>query len=193
MDAFLEKVLFVIDNKKPSEYVKAIIKIHPGIMPSDNILTAIFNEIRDKQASKKNASSVEGMTIDTTDQALNYLRHMTSGEIKLFVLGRIINRNPFDKGCPLPFIPIYNSFPPEKQHEALDDCKLALSRALFNKNSAENFWQLFGNIYHTIIDNRTDSVESIFGKLNRDKINGCPDFEVLSLKYFIATVMEGLK
>lgn len=193
IDDFLDKVLFVIDNKTPSEYVKSIIKIHPGIMPDENILNAIFNEIRDKQASKKNISVVEGITIKTTDQALNYYRHLTNGEIKLMVLGRIINRNPFNQGCPIPFIPIFNQFPEEKQQEALDDCRIALSRALFNKNCANNFWELFSNIYHIIINNPTYGVEAIYQNLDENIAISCPDFDVLSLKYFISTVKEGIK
>ena len=46
---FLSKVTFVIDDKTPCEYVREIIKDHPAIIPSDNDLIAIFNEIRDKQ------------------------------------------------------------------------------------------------------------------------------------------------
>jgi len=192
IDDFLGKVLFVIDNKHSSEYVKAIINIHPGIMPDEQILTGIFNEIRDEQSSKKNISVVEGLTIQTTDQALNYCRHLTNGEIKLFVLSRIINRNPFDKGCPLPFISIYSTFPEEQRVEKLDDCKLALSRALFNKNCVDNFWKLFSNIYHTIISNPSCEVEELYRLLDTEIITSCPDFEVLSLKYFIATVKEGI-
>ena len=65
INGFLRKVFFVIDDgKKPSEYVKAIIRQHPNIIPEEKILNAIFNEIRDKQASKKNISSVEGIVIE---------------------------------------------------------------------------------------------------------------------------------
>lgn len=190
---FLGRVIFVIDDKKPSEYVKAIIKIHPSIIPDETTLTAIFNEIRDKQASKKNISSVEGITIETTDEALVYCRHLTSSEIKLMVLGRIINRNPFEKGVPLSFIPIYSKFPPEKQKETLEDCQLSLSLALFDKNGADNFWNLFENVYHTIISNPKDGVNTIFQKLDKNIINLCPNFDVLSLKYFIASVRDGVQ
>lgn len=83
----MDKVLIVVDNdKKPSEYVKAIIKNHPNIIPEEKILDAIFNEIRDKQAGKKNASSVENIVIETTDEALNYGRHLTNNEIRLMTL-----------------------------------------------------------------------------------------------------------
>lgn len=193
INAFLEKVLFVVDDKKPSEYIKSIVKIHPGIIPDEKILIGIFNEIRDKQASKKNISSVEGLIIETSDEALNYYRHLTKGEIKLMVLGRIINRNPFEKGIPAPFVPIYNKFPADKQQEALEDCRLALSRALFNKNCADNFWNLFENVYNTIISNPSDDVQSIFRKLKSSILKGCPDFDVLSVKYFIASVKEGIQ
>lgn len=98
IDDFLDKVLIVVDNdRKPSEYVKAIIKNHPNIIPEEKILDAIFNEIRDKQAGKKNASSVENIVIETTDEALNYGRHLTNNEIRLMTLQRIINSNPLEK------------------------------------------------------------------------------------------------
>lgn len=190
---FLKNVLFVIDDKVPSEYVKSIIGAHMRIMPDNFVLTAIFNEIRDKQASKKNISSVEGMTIETTDEALNYCRHLTSSEIKLMVLGRIINRNPFDKGIPQSFIPIYGKFPPEKQKEMIEDCQLSLSRALFDKNGADNFWDLFESIHHMITLNIQDDVNAIFNKLDKSIVCRCSNFDVLSLKYFIAGVKDGVQ
>jgi hypothetical protein len=190
---FLKKVLFVVDDKEPSEYVKSIIGSHMRIMPENSVLTAIFNEIRDKQASKKNISSIEGITIETTDEALNYCRHLTSSEIKLMVLGRIINRNPFNQGIPQSFIPIYNKFPPEKQKETLEDCQLALSRALFDKNGADDFWDLFENIYHTITLNIQDDVNAVFNKIDKSIMCRCSNFDVLSLKYFIAGVKDGVQ
>ena len=130
IDDFLDKVLIVVDNdKKPSEYVKAIIKNHPNIIPEEKILDAIFNEIRDKQAGKKNASSVENIVIETTDEALNYGRHLTNNEIRLMTLQRIINSNPLGKGIPASFVNIYNTWPPENQREMLEDCQRALCRA----------------------------------------------------------------
>ena len=193
IDEFLNKLLIVIDDKKPSEYVKAIINNHLCLLPDEDSLTAIFHEIRKIQSDKKNTNSVEGISIVSTDQSLNYHRHLTSGEIQMLVVGRIINRNPFEKGCPIPFIEIYNSFPVEKKIEALDDCKLSMSRALFNKNCTEGFWQLFSAVYIKIVQNPQKNVEEIFNLLDREVKRGCPDFDVLSLKYFIATVKEGVR
>jgi len=193
IDNFLKNVIFVVDDKKPSEYVKSIIGVHSSIIPEESVLTAIFNEIRNKQSSKKNIGSVEGITLETTDEALAYCRHLTSNEIKLMVLGRIINRNPFEKGVPYSFMSIFSKFPPEKQKEALEDCQLSLSCALFDKNGADNFWDLFENVHRTITLNAQDNVNVIFNKLDKDIANRCPNFDVLSLKYFIASVKDGVQ
>jgi hypothetical protein len=193
IESFLEKVQFVIDDKKPSDYVRSIVKIQPGIIPNEETLAAIFNEIRDQQSGKKNIGSVENLTIETCDEALNYYHHLTSGEIKLLVLNRIINRNPFDKGIPFSFIPIYNQFPEEKKKHALEDCQFALARALFNKNCADSFWRLFENIYLTIVSNPSDDVNLIFRKLDQGIVNGCFDFDAISLKYFISNVKDGIQ
>lgn len=96
IDDFLQKVTFVVDNSSPSEYVKAIIKDHPDIIPEERILTAIFNEIRNAQSELKN-TVVEGVVIQTTDEVLRYCRHLTNSEIRLLTLNRIINRNPVEK------------------------------------------------------------------------------------------------
>lgn len=189
---FLSKVLFVIDDKEPSEYVKAIIKNHPGIIPEKQILNAIFNELREEQSGKKN-SNVEGITIQTTDEALNYCRHLTNNEIRLFVLQRIINRNPVEKGIPTSFIPIYNTWVPEHQKDMLDECKQALCRALFNKNAANSFWALFESIYNTIIQHPQYDVQQIYLAIDNDTKNASPDFDILSLKYFIAVVKDGVQ
>lgn len=189
---FLKKVLFVIDDKEPSEYVKAIIKNHPGIIPEKQILDAIFNELREEQSGKKN-SKVEGITIQTTDEALNFCRHLTSNEIRLFVLQRIINRNPVDKGVPTPFIPIYNTWAPEHQKDMLDECKQSLCRALFNKNAANAFWSLFESIYNTIIAHPQYDVRQIYLSIDSSVKSASPDFDILSLKYFIAVVKEGVQ
>lgn len=88
---FLKKVRFVVDDRKPSEYVKAIIKDNPGLVPEEKVLDAIFNEIRDKQASKKNVQVVEGVVIETQDEALRYFRHLTAADVRLLALQRIVS------------------------------------------------------------------------------------------------------
>ncbi|MGE6551137.1 hypothetical protein ACQKFK_19590 [Bacillus mycoides] len=193
INAFLHKVQFIIDDKRPSEYVKSIVKIHYKIAPNEETLNAIFNEIRDQQSSKKNIGVVENITIETSSEALDYYHHLTSSEIKLLVLGRIINRNPFEKGLPFSFMPTLNKAPEEKRKVVLEDCQLALSMALFNKNLADEFWALFENIYSTISSNPNDNINMIFQKLNPSLVDKCFNFDAISLKYFISIVKDGVQ
>lgn len=193
IEDFLSKVQFIVDDKNISEYVKSIIEVHSAIIPSDEMLIAIFNEIRDEQSSKKNNSVVENITIQTSVEALDYYRHLTAGEIKLLVLGRIINRNPFEKGVPIAFMETLNRAPADKRKNMLEDCQLSLSRALFNKNQAEAFWKLFENIYKIIINKPNFDIGTIFQLLDRDLKERNTDFNAVSLKYFISIVKDGVQ
>ena len=193
IEEFLKKILFVVDDKKPSEYVQAIIKDHPSIIPEEKILNAIFNEIRNAQSELKN-TVVEGVVIETTDEVLKYCRHLTNSEIRLMTLNRIINRNPVEKNSrPPAFVSVYSSWVPEKQKEMLDGCVQTLCKALFNKNAASEFWNLFENIYSLIVENPKYNILEIYQSLDREIRNSSPDFDVISLQYFIAVVKDGIQ
>ena len=196
IDGFLQEVQFVVDDgKKPSDYVKAIIKNHPNIPTTEKVLEAIFNEIRDKQSSKKNVSRVEGVVIETTEEALNYCRHLTTNEIRSLTLQRLINQDPLGKGVPVSFVPIYNSWPPDKQKDLFEDCQMSWSRALFNKNATDGFWFLFENTYSLIVSYPDETVPQLFARLKAipDCVSRCPDFDVYSLEYFISLVKDGVQ
>lgn len=193
---FLSKITIVVDDgKQPSEYVKAIIQKYPKIIPNDEVLTAIFNEIRSKQAGKKYINVVEGEVIDTADRALEFCRHLTSNEIHLMVLNRLINSNPLIKAMPIAFNEIYNQWPPEERQQKLDECKSTLCCALFNKSAKDAFWYIFENIYLIVSKNKNISIQEVYIKLK--KIRNCltrhPDFDVLSIKYLIALIIDGVQ
>ena len=158
---FMNKVLFVIDDKPPENYVMKIIENHLSIIPSNDLLRAIFNEIRDKQSVKKNISIVEEITISETAESLQFFRHLTANEIKLLTLQRIINRDPVTKNIPESFLPICNACPPENKKEMLENCQQSMCRALFNKNQAVNFWSLFENIYIVATKNPKYTIDMI--------------------------------
>ena len=193
IDSFLNNVKFVVDDKKPSEYVKAIIKNHPKLIPEERVLDAIFNEIRDKQSSKKNTHNIEGIVIETQDEALNYFRHLTVSEIRLLVLQRLINNDPINQSIPFSFLCIINTCPPERQKDFIQECKMDLTRALFNKNSADAFWALLEEIYNIIINNPNLNVEQIFNSISKGIKKNAKDFNALSLKYFIPLVKDGIE
>lgn len=193
IDDFLNKIYFVVDDKDKSDYIKKIIKLNRSITPSTEKLNAIFNEIRDIQASKKHISVVEGKIINSPDEALNFGRHLTSEEIKLLVLNRILNQDVFNSRIPISFYNIYTSFPEEKRKSMLEDCKLDLSCALFNVNCSNSFWKLLNNIYLTILKNPAEDINTIYKKLNKSIVKKCTNFNTLSLKYFISIVKDGIE
>ena len=193
IENFLKKVYFVVDDKSKADYVKKIIKLNPAIIPGEETLVAIFNEIRDVQAGKKNISVVEGVTIVAPDEALNFGRHLTTMEIRLLVINRILNQNVIGSNVPRSFIDTYLQFPEEKRKSLLEDCQLDLSRALFNSNCQEDFWKLFENIYNIIVINPSDNINELYRKLDKNILNRSMDFETLSIKYFISVIKDGVE
>lgn len=118
---------------------------------------------------------------------------MTNNEIRLLTLQRIINRDPVSQGVPFRFMSILNQCPPESQRDMIDECKGSLCRALFNKNAAQSFWSIFEKIYFLIVNNSSDDVQNLYRKLDSNLIKSCPDFDTLSIKYFISVVKEGIQ
>jgi hypothetical protein len=192
IDQFLNKVLFVIDDKDAKEYVREIVKGHTKIIPKETVLQTIFNEIRNKQSEKKN-TCVEGITINTTDEVIDYCRHLTNSEIRLLALQRIINWQPLNKSIPISFIETYNKWPPEIQREKIDECQQTLCRALFNKSNAEAFWNLFETIYEMVVKSPDKDIQYIYNNINIDLKEANTDFDVISLKYYIAVIKDGIQ
>ena len=75
----------------------------------------------------------------------------------------------------------------------LEDCQLDLAKVFYNKNLSESFWKLFEHIYYTLLANPKDDVGSLFGKLDISIMEMCPNFNPLSMKYFIAIIKEGIQ
>lgn len=99
------------------------------------------------------------------------------------------------KSVPNSFIDIYSLWQPEEKQNKLEGCQQSLFRVLFNNNTADGFWTLFEKIYKLIVANPEYDVQTLFIELKkeRDFISICLGFDVLSLKYFIAIVKDGIQ
>jgi hypothetical protein len=192
VSAFLSKVVFVIDDKEKSEYIKSIVKVNPAVIPSDAILEHIFDQIRDVQSSKKNNNNVEGVELSAINEFLYHNRHITAQEIKMMVLNRVINNNIMQKGVTRSFLPIYNRFPQMKQKVMLEDCQHEIALTLFDKNNSEAFWDLFSEIFILITSNNTKDVVQIYMLLNKDLFTKLRFLTVLSVQYFMALIKDGI-
>lgn len=190
---FLSKIYFVIDDKEKSEYVKKIIRLNPLIIPKDEVLVAIFNEIMNTQSGKKNNRIVEDITLSLPNDAISYGRHLTVTEIKILVLNRILTQEVVGEKLPISFIPIYSKYPEQNRKNLLEDCQLDFSKALFDTSSQDDYWKLFEEVYRLITNNPNDDINEIFNKLDKDLKNRCRHFNVLSLKYFISKIKDGLE
>ncbi|CQR73275.1 hypothetical protein SOV_50570 [Sporomusa ovata DSM 2662] len=192
IEDFLNKVIFVIDDKEKSEYIKSIVKVNPRIIPPKTVLDQIFNQIRDVQSSKKNNGSVEGITINAKEEFIYYNRHLTTQEIRMMVLSRIVNNNLMQKGITPSFIPIYCKLPDTEQKDILEDCQLNIAKTLFDKNNTENFWDLFNNIYEVVTSNESLSIDTAYKLLNMDILHKLNYLDMLSVKYFMALIKDGI-
>lgn len=192
VDEFLSKVCFVVDDKSKAAYIKNIIEINPMIIPNDIILEQIFDQIRDAQSSKKNNGNVEGITINATDEFLNYDRHLNVNEIKMLVLSRLVNNDIMQKGIPPSFADTYSRFPQISRKDKLEDCQLCIAKMLFDKNNADSFWTFFSNIYEVLSQDPNDSIDILYKKLDREILNKISWLDTLSVKYFIAIVKDGM-
>lgn len=192
IEDFLSKVSFVVDDKTKCEYVKSIIEVNPIIIPDDIVLEQIFNQIRDAQSAKKNNGNIEGVTIRTTDEFLYYNRHLNVNEIRMMVLSRLVNNNIMQKGVPHSFIDIYSKFPQEIKKDKLEDCQLSIAKMLFDKNNADNFWKFFSNIYEVLSKNPDETIDILYRNLDRRILNRMDLLDVVSVKYFMAIVKDGM-
>lgn len=71
LEKFLKLVWFVVDDKEPADYIKAIISNHPKIVPSDSELIAIFNEIR-------NLFTKRGSVVSGSEETVYYIARLIS-------------------------------------------------------------------------------------------------------------------
>ncbi len=198
---FLEKVTFVVNDKEPADYIKKIMRLHSRHMNDEVVLTTIFNEIRDTQASKKN-SEVEGITVCVPEDALYHSRHLTVQEIKMLIVSRIAADSLVRYGSgniPTCFGPIYNRFPHGLQREMLEKCQRSVYCTLFDKNNGTHYWNLMNEIYTVLYEGElitklTDEniVEVVYQGIDGKILDRCYHLDITAAKYFIAQIIEGL-
>lgn len=192
LDVFLSKVLFVIDDKRKSDYIREMIKVNPKIIESDIQLERIFDQIRDVQSGKKNNNNVEGKVIYSQDEFVYYNRHIKADEIKLMVLSRLVNTNIMEKGIPTPFIPIYIKFPAGEKEDIIDDCKMKIAKTLFDKNNEQHAWKLFDCMYSILKSNSEKSIDESYKLLDKDILNNVSALDMISAKYLMALIKDGI-
>ena len=192
IDAFLQQVTFVVDNKSKAEYIKHIIRLNPKFIPNDAVLDGIFNIIRDAQSSKKNNKSVEGEVVEHLRDATKYDRIIKVKEIRLMVVNTLINRNIVGSGTPVCFFPIIQRFDGIKQKNIIEDCQLQIAVALSDKANTDSFWDLFNVIYDVVISNRCLTVTETYALIENDEAINKTLLDDFAIYYLISLMKEAL-
>ncbi|MDO5138968.1 MAG: hypothetical protein Q4D71_11000, partial [Oscillospiraceae bacterium] len=193
IDGFLEEVTFVVDDKSKAEYIKGIMSINPKYVPQDSVLDGIFNKIRDAQAGKKNNDSVEGEMVSQLRDVFYYDRIMRTKEIRLMVLNTFINHDVMNTPAPQAFYQLLHRFDGLKQKDIIEDCKLQISKLLYDKTYTDEFWDLLDLICETVAENRTLTVKQAFDLISGEKAVNNPRLDDYTVQYLISVMKEALQ
>ena len=193
IDAFLNRVTFVVDDKSKAEYVRGIMSVNPKYIPQDNVLDGIFNKIRDAQSAKKNNESVEGEMVTHLREVLYFDRVLKVREIRLMVLNSFINHDVINTPPPQSFYQLLRRFYGLKQKEIIEDCQLQIARLLYDKTYTEEFWKLLNLIYEAIDENGTATIKQLFDSIANEEPAKNPRLDALTVQYLIAVVKEALQ
>ncbi len=188
---FLSKVTFVVADADKANYIKKIVKINPSILPSDDYLNRIFDQIRAKQSDKKNINT-ENVTINVLADFVRYNKHLTNHEVKMLVLSRLIHRSGIDK-TPISFLSVLANHNELEQHEILEECQDCMARVMCDINNGVAYWSLFEDIYKYVSLYPMYNVDRIYSLLDANKINRVQFLNINSTKFFIALVKDGLQ
>ena len=192
IDGFLRNVEFVVVDRDNASYVRPLIGAASEKLVDDRKLTAIFNEVRDMQSSKKSITC-EGVELSRPHEVFKLGKHLSRKSILRLVLARIINRDPISSGIPTSFLAVYQSYPPEQAEEMLEDCQNALALQMFDKNAKEAFWDLLDRIIEIVTKDKMLDPEAVYNLIDSDLLTKCVHLDPLSTQFFIAQIKDGLK
>lgn len=193
IDAFLSEVIFITDRYNKSDYIKSIIKFKNLSSLKDEFLIRIFEEIRAKQAIKK-ISNVNGVEVNSIQEAAALGKNITRKEIELLVVNRVIGNDLFSKnGVPLYFIREVSTMDEEDIADLTQECQSQIGKTLFNKNNKKAFWYLLEEIISVIETNKKQGIRSILSQISTKAKGRVFTMDENALLYLIALVKEGLE
>jgi len=189
---FLEKFTLVIDNKDIVQYVKDITELGINVLPTDDKLKKVFEEIKIIQNGKK-TNSVEGLQISNLKDFTYSKKYLERNDIVLLVSSRILNiKGDLEDVNPTSFNSNLSRFRnDEDKREFIEDCRNDLYKLMFDKNNAQNYWLFFEEIWLKVKENRKLTVDQIYELCDKQKVRKAR-IKFDSAKYFISIVKEGL-
>ncbi len=191
IDLFLEKVLFIADSVEKFYYVKNLIYFKDKDLKPTQFYTEIFDEIRSVQADKKSIS-VHKLVINHISEALKFKKHLRAKEITALLINRLVGVELFSrKAIPIDFLPEVLGLDKNDVKDLIQECNEKISRAVFDKNSKENFWGFLEAAISEVLKNTNISAREAYTivSINTDKrishLSGLPGV------YLICLIKEG--
>ena len=193
INSFLSTVNFVVDNYGKADYIKRIIQFKSLSKLDDVFLTKIFEEIRARQSTKK-ISNVNGKSVSSISEALDFDKHLHRKDLELLVVNRIIGNDLFAaRGVPLYFLPEVKNMDPEDIVDLLLDCKAKIGHTLFNKNNKKSFWQFLEQIMQLVTKYPNFDINDIYAQIPAPIKDMVFTLDKISTLYLISVVKEGVK
>ena len=190
---FLHEVKFALSKPSEIDYIRPLIKVSSAIMPSPRRLQAIFNEIRNAQSIFKNKPSIVNESIKKPDQVYDCDRVLERRKIELLIIQRVINYDLMKSGCPPSFNEYLHSMSPEDEDTTLENCQQRINLQFFDKNSKEAFWDLLDNVVVELTNDHDADINTIFDRLDGEKLQACQQLNKQSVLYFIANIKDHWK
>lgn len=193
LNSFFSKLTFVEDRSAESFYIKGIMKFKSSKLNDDNFFIAIFKEIRDRQTALKN-SLIENVIINKPHEVLTKKRHITTEELQVFVLNRLVGADIFASKKSL--TTSYAVFTKDLDEDEIEDHifqqNAALSRAFFDKNNQKNFWKLFNSIFKSLSVDPKKKVSDVIAQIDNELIVRTEHMSMDSTRFLVALVRDGL-
>ena len=189
---FLSLVIFVIDNKTKSEYVKSLTSFKNKELKEDVFFEIIFKEIQEKQLAKK-IINVENKEILAIKETLSFEKHISVSEIHALLVNRLIGVNVFKKSSiPLPFFEVIKKLSTEEAIDLVQDCNSKLSKAFFDKNSKKSIWEFIEYAITYVQESPASGAVEIHEKIERKHGIKSRYFKNKAGVYLISLIQEGL-
>lgn len=193
IDSFLDIVKFVVDCIKKQDYVKNLISFKDKDLKPSEFYIAIFDEIRAVQSSKK-AISIHKCTINCISDALSFKKHLHTHDITTLLINRLIGVDLFNrKSIPIEFKSEVDGLEKNEIRDLIQDCNIRISRAVFDKNSKNDFWNFLEKSITQHIAYPELSSREIYNIVCSNGQKKYRHLSELSGIYLISVIMEGLE
>lgn len=192
IDNFLDNVCFVIADSPKDFYIKNILKFKNHDIQSEDFYNSIFDEIRNRQSSLKNIY-IEGMRINSPADMKNLKKFITTNDIKVMMINRIIGIELFKQGMiPLEYYDELRLLDQEEKAYLIQENNAKITRTIFNRNNKITFWRLLEIMVNAAREMKNRTPREIFETLPKNSYEKVTTLDANSIIFFLSLIQQGL-